>query len=419
MEDFLSISEVAKKLNLSQKTIRRHIASGKITAYQIGNVYRIKEKDINSYLKKNATSSRKYEQLTLFNEPKTIPKRRKSKDFVHWVNIGDLWEKPKKTKLTFVDLFSGAGGISKGFEMAGINGIYGLDIFDAAVQTYKNNFSHPICEGDITDKSVKKDFVKKVKGRLKGRKLNIIAGGFPCQGFSLSGHRIVADPRNNLYLDMLEVVKALKPEFVVMENVVGLRSMLKGGVERRIIQDYIKIGYEINVTTLCAADYEVPQKRNRVIFIANRIGLKNHHPEPLLAENEYKTTKDAIQDLVDQPDDKKKNHIRTKHSDDMSSRISKVPEGKSLYENYSDSWKKCPWNEPSCTIKENHGGVNLHPKRGRVLTAREMARIQSFPDDFIFSGTKSKQLVQIGNAVPPLLAKAIGLSVIKTYKIKT
>ena len=99
----------------------------------------------------------------------------------------------------------------------------------------------------------------------------------------------------------------------------------------------------------------------------------------------------------------------------MVERLLAIPEGKSLYPNYSDSWKKCPWDEPSCTIKENHGGVNVHPKKGRVLTAREMARIQSFPDDFIFEGSKGKQLIQLGNAVPPFLAKAIGLAIRKSY----
>jgi DNA (cytosine-5)-methyltransferase 1 len=101
----------------------------------------------------------------------------------------------------------------------------------------------------------------------------------------------------------------------------------------------------------------------------------------------------------------------------MAERMLQLEEGKSLYKGYSDAWKKCPWDEASCTIKENHGGVNVHPKLPRVLTAREMARIQSFPDDFIFEGPKNKQLVQLGNAVPPLLSKAIGLAIRKSYDL--
>jgi DNA (cytosine-5)-methyltransferase 1 len=111
------------------------------------------------------------------------------------------------------------------------------------------------------------------------------------------------------------------------------------------------------------------------------------------------------------------NHVITKHRPDMAERMLQLEEGKSLYKGYSDAWKKCPWNEASCTIKENHGGVNVHPKLPRVLTAREMARIQSFPDDFIFEGPKNKQLVQLGNAVPPLLSKAIGLAIRKSYDL--
>ena len=102
----------------------------------------------------------------------------------------------------------------------------------------------------------------------------------------------------------------------------------------------------------------------------------------------------------------------------MPERLAAVPEGSSLYANYSDSWKKCPWDKPSCTVKENHGAVNIHPRRPRVITAREMARLQSFPDDFIFKGNKKWQLVQIGNAVPPLLGKAIGLAVKKALDEK-
>ena len=157
--------------------------------------------------------------------------------------------------------------------------------------------------------------------------------------------------------------------------------------------------------------YYTPQKRERVIFIGNRKGLKNYHQKPILQPTQYITTGAAIADLMDMTENKAFNHVPTKHRPDMAQRMLELPEGQSLYKGYSDAWKKCPWNEASCTIKENHGGVNIHPKLPRVLTAREMARLQSFPDDFIFESPKNKQLVQIGNAVPPLLGKAIGLAV--------
>jgi DNA (cytosine-5)-methyltransferase 1 len=214
---------------------------------------------------------------------------------------------------------------------------------------------------------------------------------------------------------MLEIIVELQPEFVVCENVVGLRSMLGGRVEQMILNDFRNAGYEINVTVLRAADYSVPQKRDRVIFIGNRIGKTNFHPEPFVAPAEYRTTGDTIADLMTVPENKDFNHVPTRHTPEMEQRMLALKEGSSLYKGYSDAWKKCPWDEPSCTIKENHGGVNVHPKLPRVLTAREMARIQSFPDDFIFEGPKSKQLVQIGNAVPPFLAKAVGLAIRKSY----
>lgn len=415
-----SITEVATHLNLSIKTIRRHIASGELESTKIGNVYRIPKSAVENFI--NGKIENPKFSYNLFGEPicTMIGPKRKSgaryADNVNWADISLSWNNPQQTDLTFVDLFCGAGGLSKGLEMAGMQGICGLDWFKEAGMTYRRNFHHPLVEGDITQPEIKQLFYETCHKGLNGRQLTLIAGGFPCQGFSMAGNRIVDDPRNSLYKEMLEIVKTLQPLYVVCENVVGLRTMLGGGVERKIISDFREAGYEMNITTLRAANYYVPQKRDRVIFIGNRIGAVNYHPNPLLTPDKYISTGEAIGDLINHPTDEAFNHLPTKHSPEMEARISAVPEGQSLYKGYSDAWKKCPWNEASCTIKENHGGVNLHPKLPRVLTAREMARLQSFPDDFIFEGKKNKQLVQIGNAVPPLLGKAIGLSIIHSIE---
>lgn len=410
-QNFYSIQDIANQLHLSQKSVRRYIASGELNSIKIGGAYRIPKAAIESFI--NSKSTSKQVSYNLFGEPivDESEKRPLSVDSVNWIDISKEWAQPQPSQMTFVDLFCGAGGLSKGLEMAGLQGICGLDFFKEAGMTYQRNFHHPFVFGDITLQESKDKFYATVKEQLAGRHLNIVAGGFPCQGFSMAGNRIVDDPRNSLYKEMLEIVKNLQPDFVICENVKGLRSMLNGAVERKIIEDYKAIGYEMNVTTLCAADYYTPQKRERVIFIGNRIGLKNYHPKPILSPSQYVTTGQTIADLVNHPEDPAFNHVPTKHSPEMEQRILACPEGKSLYKGYSDAWKKCPWNEASCTIKENHGGVNIHPKLPRVLTAREMARLQSFPDDFIFEGKKNKQLVQIGNAVPCLLGKAIGLSV--------
>lgn len=403
----LRIEDIALKLNVSQKSVRRYIHAGKLKSNKIGGVHRVEE-DALKYFVQTSLFDPNENNLELIS-----PKSTKT-DKVNWTDISDIWDGTTPSELTSADLFCGAGGMAKGFEMAGFNQVCGLDWFKEAGMTYRDNFSHPLIEGDITQKEVKDKFIKTVKDKLNGNNLTVLSGGFPCQGFSMSGSRIVEDRRNSLYKDMLEIIEQLQPEFIVAENVKGLRSMLKGKVEDKIKADIRKLGYIVNVTILNSADYYVPQKRERIIFIANRIGKKNLHPAPLLESDSYITTKEAIEDLIYEKDNPEINHVRTKHKDDMKERLANVPEGKSLYDKYSDSWKKCPWNEASCTIKENHGGVNIHPIEPRVITVREMARLQSFPDNFIFKGPKSKQMIQIGNAVPPLLAKAIALAVKKS-----
>jgi DNA (cytosine-5)-methyltransferase 1 len=132
-----------------------------------------------------------------------------------------------------------------------------------------------------------------------------------------------------------------------------------------------------------------------------------------LTPDTYKTVEDGIVRFANIPENKAINHIFSRHNEEMTQRLSELPEGQSLYGNYSDAWKKVYWKQPSVTVKENHGGVNVHPKFPRVMTPRELAALQSFPDDFIFEGSKKWQLVQIGNAVPPLLGKAVGIAIKK------
>ena len=416
--EIFTVEEVSLKANKSVKTIRRQIAEGNLKATKVNNKYRISSEDYNNWhkeYKKGISHKSIFDDVNYINEEsKKVNYIDISKD---WLRDG--WKnKEDRNGLNFIDLFSGAGGLSCGLVMAGWTPIGSVEIMEQAVATYKynfvdkKNFDENVESRDIREKSVKEHLYNSVSGK----NIDLIVGGFPCQGFSMAGNRIVTDKRNTLYLDMLEIVNHLRPKVVVMENVPGLRSMLGGKVEEKIINDFEKIGYKINVTILNAADYYTPQTRRRVIFIGNRIGKDNYHPKPILTPDKYITTKEAIADLMDRKPDPLFNHIPTTHSDIMQKKLLAVKEGESLYKNYSDSWKKCPWDKPSCTVKENHGGVNIHPKLPRVLTAREMARLQSFPDDFIFQGSKKWQLTQIGNAVPCFLGKAIGLAVEKMSK---
>lgn len=414
--EFYTIQQISEMSGKSQKTVRRHIAAQKLKSEKVQNKYRISEDNYKEWI--NGTV---FEEDDKGVFTKKIENEVNNSYNINWADISKEWKidgwknKNERNGYKFVDLFSGAGGLSCGLVMAGFTPVASVEIMPEAVQTYKYNFvnkkgfNERVETRDIRSEDVKKELYK----TIGDQHIDLIVGGFPCQGFSMAGNRVVSDPRNSLYLEMLEIVKNVKPDYVVMENVEGLRSMLDGKVETQIINDYKEIGYEINVTTLNAADYGVAQQRKRVIFIGNRIGNKNYHPKPLYEPQNYKTLGSAIYKYMEMEEDKSINHIFTRHTEDMKKRLANVPEGSSLFKNYSDSWKKSPWDKPSCTIKENHGSVNIHPKLPRVLTARELAAIQSFPDDFIFQGAKKWQLVQIGNAVPPLLGKAIGLSIEK------
>lgn len=416
---YYTIQEVAEKTGKSQKTIRRHIAAKKLKASRIQNKWRIQPEDYERWIKSGDCNEENDRDTFSLVESKVTTGY---EDVVNWIDVKkectdenqDGWENPdRRNGYNFVDLFSGAGGLSCGLTMAGFTPIASVEIMPEAVETYRYNFvQKKNFDEDVETRDIRQEEVKQeLYNSIGKRHVHLLVGGFPCQGFSMSGNRVITDERNSLYLEMLKIVEHIQPEYIVMENVEGLRSMLNGKIEEKIISDYKKIGYEINVTVLNSADYGVAQTRRRVIFIGNRVGGTNYHPKPFMEK--YKTLGQEIERFMDLKEDKSINHIISRHTEEMKKRILEVPEGKSLYGNYSDAWKKSPWDKPSCTVKENHGGVNLHPKLPRVLTPRELAALQSFPDDFIFKGSKKWQLVQIGNAVPPLLGRAIGIAVQK------
>lgn len=328
-----------------------------------------------------------------------------------WVDSKQI--EPNHKKFNCVDLFAGAGGISCGFDMAGLQSRFAIEINPFASETYKNNFPEAKVHcGDIKELS-ENDITKYVGNH----EIHIVTGGFPCQGFSVAGFRDPDDKRNVLYKEVVRTVKALKPWFVVLENVPGVLTMKKGQVFQTIIKDFESIGYpNMSVYILEAADYGVAQFRPRAIFIANRFGLKNPYPKPILKPDRYIPIEDAIDDLKNKPRDPSINHEWTKHSKEFEDRISNVKPGHSLYENFFDAYKRQYKGIPSMTIKENHGGTHIHPDLNRCISAREMARLQSFPDTFIFSGPMKKAMWQIGNAVPPLMFKHIGLALIPALR---
>lgn len=345
-----------------------------------------------------------------------------------------------KNKYKIIDLFAGCGGLSNGFERVGFDAVLGIDNWKDALLTYKKNHKHSeiICE-DIT-KISSKDILNKTNGI----KPTIIVGGPPCQGFSLAGKRDKNDYRNKLIHEFIRVVSELKPEFFLMENVLGILSMKdeRGrSMLEEILKDFKKIGYKVSYAPLFAHNYGVPQKRQRVCFVGNRLGIDFKFPEPTHGQKiPFVTVGDAISDLplldnsfgeevVKYPQKPKSkyqeemrkrsdnlyNHTKSNHSEQTTRVIAFVPEGgnwKDLpkkFQNirsYSNTWRRLDSTKPSVTIDTGHRH-HFHYKANRVPTVRESARIQSFPDDFVFLGTRTSQFKQVGNAVPPFLASAV------------
>ena len=309
---------------------------------------------------------------------------------------------------TFVDLFSGAGGMSVGFRNAGFRKLVSVEIDDVASATIRHNFP----SSKHFNKPIQDLNNQELDAALDGQTPDVICGGPPCQGFSVAGLRRPDDPRNQLFKEYIRVVRHLQPKFLVMENVPGILTMQDGKVYKEILHQLTEAGYpDVSVRILEAAEYGVPQLRTRAIFIGNRLGLPNPYPAATRQKTSYATIDEAIEDLKHLEFNAAINHHGTTHSKVMEARLAAIPPGGSLYETFRDAWKRQYKGRPSMAIKENHGGVHVHYELNRVLTAREMARLQTFPDEFIFSGTFKKAYWQIGNAVPCLLGEAIARAV--------
>ena len=337
------------------------------------------------------------------------------------------------------ELFCGCGGTSLGFEMAGFETVLGCDIHTPSIKTFQAN--HPNCSTINGD--VKKVDPEVIKELLNGRQLDVLIGGIPCQGFSLNNRkRHEQDDRNFMYMEFARFVEVLQPKVVVLENVSGMKSV--GSFVTDIETHLSDIGQmDVKSELLYAADYGVPQKRKRLIFVGIRDKtfdfrdiIKTHGPE---TENDYINIKNAIGDLPalitketktkyksepfsDYQALMRKNtkgsftgHTAPNHPLATIDRIRNTKPGEPMYDRFKQRIRLA-WNILSPT--QVSGGIRPqfqlgHPKDNRGLTIRERCRIQSFPDDFVVKGGTVQARVQTGNAVPPLLAKAVALAIKK------
>ena len=298
--------------------------------------------------------------------------------------------------MNVVDFFCGAGGFSKGLENAGLRILAGIDYNPDAIATFNKNHSGKGYVRDITQLST-----QELRELIKNEPVDVIVGGFPCQGFSLLGRRKKNDPRNILYKELLRFIGELRPQYFVLENVKGLLSMKHPNGEKVlpiILKDLMALGYSVSYKLLLASDYGVPQNRERVLIFGQRCSF--FELQKVVVK---KTVFDAINDLPS-AEEGINAHVFTEHSPEYEQKLGSLKQGDHLG-NFHSTRLRLRSFEPSNTITR---GDYIHPVYNRFLTPRECARLQSFSDDFFFCGNKGSIKLQIGNAVPPLLGKVLG-----------
>tara|TARA_X000000950_G_scaffold282273_1_gene380781 strand:- start:5621 stop:7861 length:2241 start_codon:yes stop_codon:yes gene_type:complete len=354
--------------------------------------------------------------------------------------------KIKKNALTFIDLFSGAGGFTIGLAKSGFKPLLDADFDESVKKTHKFNFGDlDYVHGDLSSPKIKREITK----RLRDKKINVIVGGPPCQGFSIFGNRRFvntknydpsSDPRNKLVFTFFDYVKKFNPDWFVMENVAGFMSLDDGFFVKKLESYVKKLGYKnYDYRVINTADYGIPQKRKRFIFIGNKTDHLIPWPKPKYFENpkdwQYpmRGVGEVITDLAEKDAQKYfGNHEPMNHSDEIKERYSYIEEGKKMdvdklpeklkyakftgkkIKNFSHVYKRLHRDEPSMTLVPGHNAFPIHPYLNRLITNREAARIQTFPDELIFQGSSKEQCTQIGNAFPPVMAQKIGEMIQKT-----
>ncbi|GEP85080.1 DNA Methyltransferase [Staphylococcus piscifermentans] len=324
--------------------------------------------------------------------------------------------------MNYVELFAGAGGLSLGFEQAGFQNVFSVEYDEKIAQTYLLNFpdNHLIID-DV--KNIDENQINKL---IDGKDIDVIIGGPPCQGFSMAGRNgrsFIEDDRNELFKEFVRFVAVIKPKMFVMENVARMLSHNKGKTVLEITEAFEKLGYNVKFKVLKTENYGIPQKRQRIFFVGTK-GKEFTFPD--IFEKEV-TVKEAIQDLPPLKSGEKSaipNHFAMKHSQQMLDKMAYISDGGNREEipielrpKSGDIRKYIRYNsnKPSITVTGDMRKV-FHYNQNRALTSRELARLQSFPDSFVFKGSSIVVQQQIGNAVPPKLSFVVANEVKKSLE---
>lgn len=326
--------------------------------------------------------------------------------------------------MNYVDLFSGAGGLSLGFEMAGFNNVFSVEYDKKIAESYKKNFpTHNLLVKDIQE--ITDDEIITLQ---HNQEVDVVIGGPPCQGFSLAGRigrSFVEDKRNYLFKEFVRVVKIIDPPMFVMENVARILSHNKGETIKELTNEFKKIGYNVQYKVLQAADYGVPQKRQR-IFIVGTKNKEFNFPTPIGTTITVKEAIGTLPPLKNGERSEIPNHFSMNHSSQMLKKMSYIGDGgnrnqipEDLRPKTGDIRKYIRYDsqKPSVTVTGDMRKI-FHYEQNRALTPRELARLQSFPDSFIFEGNSISIQQQIGNAVPPLLGYAVAKQVKESLERK-